>query len=180
MNLNQMNLNHILENSKVQGPGNRYTIWVQGCSIHCKGCINTNTWEFDVGLSINVNTLSQQINKSTNQSLTITGGEPLDQFDSVLELASKVFKFKDIFLCSGYTFDTISTKFNSILSTIDILCCGPFEQDKKCISQWKGSDNQQVISFTERGHKLLDLPIYKREYRINKNTGETLITGFSI
>ena len=175
-----MKLNHIIDNSKVQGPGERYTIWVQGCSIHCKGCINTDTWSFDSGFSISIDELSKKIIESTSSGLTITGGEPLDQFDSILELTSKVFQFKDVFLCSGYPYKTILLRFKEILTKIDILCSGPFDIDKKCVSQWKGSDNQQVIYLTERGSNLLKLPIFKKEYRINKLTGETLITGFSI
>lgn len=174
-----LKLNHIIENSKVQGPGERFTVWVQGCSIHCKNCINVDTWDFSAGYLQDIDSLASQIIKS-NLSLTITGGEPLDQFDSVLDLTKKVFAYKDVFLCSGYSYDIISTKYKEILSSIDFLCSGPFDIDKKCESQWKGSSNQEVIYLTERGSKLFSLPVYKREYRINKHTGETLITGFSI
>lgn len=176
----RLKLNHIIEKSYVQGPGERFTIWVQGCSIHCKDCINTDTWDFDKGNSIELDELLSLILNSTSSGLTITGGEPLDQFESILELATKLFKKKSIFLCSGYTYEKIKKDFKEILSSIDILCSGPFIAEKKCQSQWKGSSNQEVIFLTPLGEQELNLPIKRREYRINKKTGETLITGFSI
>jgi anaerobic ribonucleoside-triphosphate reductase activating protein len=175
-----LRLNYSIEKSKVQGPGERFTVWVQGCSIHCVGCLNTDTWDFFKGELIEVDDIVSKILASPVSGLTITGGEPLDQFPAILDLASKIFNKKNIFLCSGYTFKKISSDFSSILSTIDILCSGPFEIDKKCESQWKGSSNQEVISLTPLGEQLLNLPIFRREYRINKKTGETIVTGFSI
>ena len=176
-----LRVNHILESSKVQGPGDRFTIWVQGCSIHCTSCSNKDTWSFELGQELTVEEVIDRVLKSDSSGLTITGGEPLDQLEAVLELIKGVFEFKDIILCSGYEFGNIRNdkKKCEILNYIDIICSGPFDQDQVCQSQWKGSSNQEVISLTKRGSLLLDLPIYKREYRINKITGETLVTGFS-
>ncbi|MDD5650102.1 MAG: 4Fe-4S single cluster domain-containing protein [Candidatus Nanoarchaeia archaeon] len=175
-----LKLNHIIEKSHVQGPGDRFTIWVQGCSIHCKDCINTDTWDFNAGTSIEIEELASSILKSSSLGLTITGGEPLDQYDSIFALSEMIFGKKSIFLCSGYTFPKIKEKFSKILTTIDMLCSGPFDSEKKCESQWKGSSNQEVIFLTPLGEQQLNLPVYRREYRINKKTGEVLITGFSI
>jgi len=179
----KLKLNHILEHSRVQGPGDRFTIWVQGCSIHCKDCNNSDTWDFNAGSFVDTDDLFPLIIKTTaTTGLTLTGGEPLDQFEAVFELTKKVFLYKDIFLCSGYLFKDIekNSKLKEILKFVDIICAGPFESDKVCQSQWKGSSNQEIIHLTERGKNLLNLPIYKREYRINKITGDTLITGFSM
>jgi anaerobic ribonucleoside-triphosphate reductase activating protein len=176
-----LKVNHILENSKVQGPGERITIWVQGCSIHCSGCNNTDTWDFDKGKNVSINKLIDRVLDSKSSGLTISGGEPLDQLEAILELTKGVFKFKDIFLCSGYEYKNIIDDFakRDILNYIDMLCSGPFDQSKVCQSEWKGSRNQEVIYFTNRGKDLLKLPVFRREYRINKKTGTTLITGFS-
>lgn len=176
----KLRLNHIIEKSYVQGPGERFTIWVQGCSIHCKDCINIDTWDFNAGYFQNVEKLATSILTSTSPGLTITGGEPLDQFNSILKLTKLIFKKKSVFLCSGYSFDKIKKDYGQILSSIDMLCSGPFVVEKKCESQWKGSSNQQVIYLTPLGQQELDLQIYRREYRISKSTGEILITGFSI
>jgi anaerobic ribonucleoside-triphosphate reductase activating protein len=176
----KLRVNHILESSKVQGPGERITIWVQGCSIHCPGCNNKDTWDINGGDEIEVNELLDRVLSSDSAGLTISGGEPLDQLDATLELVKGVFDFKSVFLCSGYTFENIKLNKKEILSYIDILCSGPFDQTQKCQSEWKGSSNQEVIYLTERGKNLLNLPVFKTEYRINKKTGETLVTGFTV
>jgi len=175
-----MNVNYILEHSKVQGPGERFTIWVQGCSIHCQDCHNKDTWDSAPKQTIDINTLSKQIINSNCQGLTITGGEPLDQLEEIVALTQIIFPIKNIFLCSGYSFETIKNSKKQILNSIDILCSGPFDNSKKCVSCWKGSENQEVIYLTERGKSLISLPIYKKEYRINKKTGKLLVTGFSV
>lgn len=171
--------NFIVESSKVQGPGNRFTVWVQGCSIHCKGCRNTDTWDSKAGTETDIDTLVSRILKANVDGVTISGGEPLDQFEAVLELTQKVFPYLNVFLCSGYSYEHIVKNFRAIFDSVDLLCSGPFENDKVCESQWKGSSNQIVNYFTERGEKLLDLPVYRKEFRINKHTGATIITGFS-
>jgi anaerobic ribonucleoside-triphosphate reductase activating protein len=89
-----MQINHVMRSSVVNGPGKRYTIWVQGCSIHCKGCINPDTWDQKAGTKIDIDTLVQDI-QSLNGSIdgiTLTGGEPLDQIDGLLQFLPKVFK----------------------------------------------------------------------------------------
>ena len=141
-----LKVNHILDSSSVQGPGKRFTVWVQGCSLHCHGCQNTDTW---------------------------------DQFKSTLELVQKTIKFKNIFLCTGYKFNLIigHDVFHEILDYVDIICSGPFDESKICRSKWKGSDNQEVRYITDRGKELLKLPVYKTEYRIDKTTGNTLVTA---
>src|SRR5271157_1594612 len=176
----KLKANHILESSKVQGPGERMIIWVQGCSIHCPGCNNKDTWAIDGGEETEVKELIDRVLVSKSEGLTISGGEPLDQLDPVLELVKGVFSFKNVFLCSGYTFQNIKLNKKQILSFIDIICSGPFDQTQKCQSEWKGSSNQEVIYLTERGKNLLNLPVFRTEYRINKKTGETLVTGFTV
>jgi anaerobic ribonucleoside-triphosphate reductase activating protein len=176
----KLKINYILEKSKVQGPGNRFTIWVQGCSIRCPGCNNKDTWDFNAGKWVDVDQLSTQIIKSNVDGLTLSGGEPLEQFPAVFRLVKKVFEFKNIFLCSGYLFKYIKSNYKEILDFVDIICAGPFDATKICQSQWKGSENQQVIYLTDRGKTIQNLPIYKKEYRINKRTGEIILTGFSV
>ncbi|MDD5650201.1 MAG: 4Fe-4S single cluster domain-containing protein [Candidatus Nanoarchaeia archaeon] len=177
----KLRTNYILEHSRVQGPGDRYTIWVQGCSIRCQDCNNKDTWDFNSGKFFEVDFLTDNIIKSNVDGVTLTGGEPLDQFESVLKLAKNIFQYKNIFLCSGYYFPIIQTKFKEILNFVDIVCSGPFNSSCICTNaQWKGSDNQQIDYLTKRGELVKTIPINKREYRINKHTGETIITGFSM
>jgi anaerobic ribonucleoside-triphosphate reductase activating protein len=174
-----MKINYILENSFVQGPGNRFTIWVQGCSIHCDGCKNKDTWDFNKGTEYSVLALIEKIKSSKAKGLTLTGGEPLNQYNDVLNLVKQLYLLKNIFLCTGYTLNHVKKHNSEILNYIDIICSGPFEKKQICSGFWKGSANQQVIALTKKGKELLKQQIIKKEFRINKHTGQILTTGFT-
>lgn len=177
-----MRINRILQNSKSNGPLSRYTIWVQGCSIRCKGCGNTDTWNPSIGKEKTVEEIIDDFKFSGAEGLTLTGGEPLDQYPDILKLAKKMFPITSVMLCSGREYDVILREFPEILEYIDILVSGSFIQeqhDDKLL--WKGSANQKLHFLTDRGK---DLSLVDNnniaEIRINKKTGEYIITGFSI
>jgi anaerobic ribonucleoside-triphosphate reductase activating protein len=111
--------------------------------------------------------------------ITITGGEPLDQFEPVYEFCSKLFgKKMSIFLTTGYTFDQIYYKDQmDILSVLDIICVGPFQKNNVCEGSWKGSKNQIVSYFTVLGKEQSALPVIPKEIIIDK-LGSVLTTGF--
>lgn len=175
-----MRINKIIKNSKVNGPGTRYTIWVQGCSIQCKGCLNKDTWSFEEGFSRTTSELLADINKQEIDGITLTGGEPLDQFEEVIDFLKST--KHDIFLTTGYTLEKIKKEKSEILNYIDILVTGPFvESLTDNTSNWRGSTNQKISFLTKRSKKFLHyIPNYKTEIKINKKTGETIITGFTI
>lgn len=179
-----MRINKIIKDSRVNGPGRRYTIWVQGCSIHCEGCSNKDTWDSTKGEVWTTQQLLTDIAIAKPEGITLTGGEPLDQFDEVLEFLKfiKDHTFYNVFLTSGYTFEQIQKTKYEILSYIDILISGPFVQSLLDQSgQWRGSTNQIVHFLTERSKKFIDFDKkFKTEIRINKKTHETIVDGFMI
>jgi anaerobic ribonucleoside-triphosphate reductase activating protein len=172
-------LSYIAPISTANGPGARYTLWVQGCSIHCPGCHNKDTWDPAKGFSTSVDALIKDIQTIDGlDGITITGGEPLDQYEAVYELCSSLFRKKSIFLTTGYTFEQVYYKQKfKIMSVLDIVCVGPFERDKICNGGWRGSENQDVMSFTELGDQQLLLPEVSKEIIVNKS-GSILTTGF--
>jgi anaerobic ribonucleoside-triphosphate reductase activating protein len=177
-----MQINRILTNNKVNGPGSRYIIWVQGCSIHCDGCGNTDTWDFSKGEKLETQQIVSDIEKYTVDGITLTGGEPLDQYDEVLNFLKIVFPKYNIFLTSGYTFEQIQKDKSEILEYIDILVSGPFKKDLlDSTSEWRGSTNQIVHYLTERSKQFQN---YKKEFvseiRINKKTHLMIRDGFSL
>lgn len=175
-----MRINYIMKRSKAQGPGIRYTVWVQGCSIRCKGCSNTDTWDFSGGYEKSTeNIISEVIKDHDLDGVTITGGEPLDQYKNTLELCKKLSAFKSIFLTTGYTEKQIYKKgYSDILNHIDIICMGPFEEDKICKREWRGSSNQIIKFITTLGKKQSKMEIVPKEIRIG-DEGETIETGFT-
>ena len=106
------------------GTGFRVTLWVAGCSHHCRGCHNPESWDYNQGKSLREvrKDLFDKLDKSYIQGLTLSGGDPLAQSrKSLLELyfllrrIKKKFPNKDIWIYSGYTHEEIlQDKFKNI------------------------------------------------------------------
>lgn len=138
------------------GEGVRVSLFVQGCSFHCKNCFNPETWNFNDGkdfTTVEVDKIIKLCNKDYIAGLSILGGEPLhpNNIESVSMLC-EYFKFKypnkTIWLWSGFRYEDILNRENNydILNLIDILVDGQFETDKKDLNlKWRGSSNQRVI-----------------------------------
>lgn len=189
-----MRVNYILPRSEANGPGTRFTIWVQGCSIHCPGCSNTDAWSFEKGENISVKSLAYNIlTTSEIDGVTITGGEPLDQLEETIALCRILFGKISVFVTTGYTKDYIDNalylekrsaglfdlRYSEILKITDILCTGPFDKDLICSGEWKGSSNQEIHYLTAMGKTQSRIPVTLKEFFI-KPDGQTLETGFTI
>lgn len=178
-----MKINNIIKNSKVNGPGTRYTIWVQGCSIHCDGCLNQDTWDFNSGKEISAKELMKDVEQLKIDGISITGGEPLDQYKKVIEFLKLVYPKYNILLTTGYTLNEIEQRrLKEILDYIDILITGPFVQELIDTSdKWRGSTNQKISFLTERSKQFKNyISKYRTEIKINKKTGEVIVDGFYI
>jgi Pyruvate-formate lyase-activating enzyme len=183
--MSKLRVNYIGKHLHAQGPGTRYTIWVQGCSIHCLGCSNVDTWDPAGGTEYDVQELVKDILTTEGiDGVTITGGEPLDQFDAVYELCTSLFNRICIFLTTGYPVDytgsSVGIPFDhEIFDLVDIICTGPFVQTKICKDGWRGSSNQKVIFLTDLGRSQKNMPSAYKEVIISPN-GDALETGFHI
>jgi anaerobic ribonucleoside-triphosphate reductase activating protein len=176
--MKSLQINHIEKKLHAQGPGIRYTIWTQGCSIRCPGCSNTDTWSFNRGFKYSTDSLVKEILDIDGlDGITITGGEPLDQYDAVLGLCESLFNKICIFLTTGYEF--IRREHFDIISFLDILCLGPFQADNICKDGWRGSSNQRVVFLTDRGKKQKEMPLIYKEIIVSPK-GDALETGFHI
>ena len=135
------------------GPGVRVSIFFQGCSFHCKGCFNSETWDFNGGKEFGdeqINNILELANNDYITGLSILGGEPMHpkNIESSLKLA-KAFKEKypnkTIWAWSGYLFDEY-LKDKEIVNYLDVLVDGQFVEEKKNPTlKWRGSSNQRVI-----------------------------------
>lgn len=150
-----MNYNIIRKMDITNGKGIGISVFVQGCNIHCKGCFNSETWDFSKGKQWSNKEVEKvlEYSKASHISrLSILGGEPLDEknFKEVLNLCikfKKTFPNKDIWLYSGYDFLNIYNSFRKdILVYIDYLIAGPFVLELQDFTyKWAGSTNQQRI-----------------------------------
>ena len=148
-----MRYNKIRKMDISNGPGVRVSIFFQGCDFHCKGCFNTETWDFNGGKEFNdevINHILDLCNNEVISGLSILGGEPLNPKNiEGTTLLAKIFKEhypnKTIWLWSGYFFDDY-VKDKEIVNYIDVLIDGQFKIELSSpLLKYKGSSNQRVI-----------------------------------
>ena len=138
------------------GLGCRVTLWVSGCTHHCKQCHNRKTWSFSSGKVYNgkvEEVLFNEIDRPYIKGLTLSGGDPLDSPDGVLELLQhfreRFGNTKDVWIYTGYTYEkllTMGEDYTNFLKYIDILVDGPFLIKEKSFDvKFRGSKNQRLI-----------------------------------
>ena len=147
-----MRYNKIRKMDISNGPGIRVSIFMQGCSFHCKDCFNSETWDFKAGKEFNdevINKVLDLASLSHIVGLSILGGEPMhpNNREGTIKLAKafkKRYPNKDIWVWSGYLFDEL--KDIEGLSYIDTLVDGRFVLEKANPTlKFRGSSNQRVI-----------------------------------
>lgn len=126
------------------GPGIRSVVYVQGCLRRCYNCHNPETWDLAAGKEYNVLDLVQLIHKNTpTRRITISGGEPLLQLESVQNLIERLNGLKyDIALYTGMEYSEIP---KTVISGINYIKCGPYIDSLKTTTHYYGSDNQHFI-----------------------------------
>jgi anaerobic ribonucleoside-triphosphate reductase activating protein len=142
------------------GPGIRVSLFVSGCTHHCKGCFNPETWSFSYGMAYTGDTQKEilaGLSKSYIRGLSLLGGEPFEpeNQETVLGLVHAVreqFPEKTVWCYSGYTLeqDILSGRLGQtaleLLKELDVLVDGEFkEQEKNPDLRFRGSENQRLI-----------------------------------
>lgn len=147
-----MNYQKISHSDVSNGSGVGMVLWVSGCTQHCFGCHNPETWDFNSGIPYTPEIETEIINSLKPDyisRLTLSGGHPLEaeNIETVFDLCKKVksiYPNKKIWLYTGYTWENINGL--PILKYVDVLVDGKFVQDLRDITlKWKGSSNQRVI-----------------------------------
>lgn len=145
----------------VLGPGRRIGLWLQGCSIGCKGCVSQDTWAPDPSRAIAVPDLIRWCQQTTGRELdgiTISGGEPFDQPDGLRALLGALRAWRreagldfDILSYSGYPLKTLQRKYPEILKLLDAVIPEPYIDGLPLGHVWRGSDNQTLVPLSTRG-----------------------------
>lgn len=149
------------------GPGVRVVLFVSGCTHHCKGCFQPQTWDFNYGEEYTAETEQELIDALVPDfidGLTLLGGEPFEPENqkvliTLLRRLRKELPQKTVWAFSGYTFEELTGKKESrarceatdeMLSLVDVLVDGEFQLDKRNISlQFRGSENQRLIDLPQ-------------------------------
>ena len=144
------------------GLGVRVSLFVSGCNHHCKGCFNEDAWNFNYGKEFTEETIEEIINDLDNpyiSGLSLLGGEPLEYENQkgilpLVKRVKEVYPDKNIWCYTGFTFDRdvingMCNKWDEtkeLVSYIDVIVDGKFEEDKKSLSlKFRGSKNQRII-----------------------------------
>ncbi|MBE6872921.1 anaerobic ribonucleoside-triphosphate reductase activating protein [Ruminococcus sp.] len=147
----------LAEESIVDGPGFRYTIFTQGCPHNCKGCHNPQTHDPNGGRLDDTDRIFEQIIKDPLlDGVTFSGGEPFCQCKPLVCLAKKIRSFNErklgIISYTGYTFEQLMKRSETdpdckeLLSLLDYLVDGRYEEDKRSLElKFRGSSNQRFI-----------------------------------
>ena len=144
------------------GPGVRVSLFVSGCTHHCKGCFNEVAWDFDYGQPFTQQTIDQileMMQPGYIKGITLLGGEPFEPQNQpalvdLLRQIKAAYPEKTVWAFSGYLFDkdilpgklgdpAVTTEF---IKYIDVLVDGRFVLEKKNLSlRFRGSSNQRII-----------------------------------
>ena len=176
----KLKIHSFVNSSFVNGPGNRFVLWTQGCTKKCKNCFNPLTWDKN-GKEYSVLELFEIIKRSNVDGITLTGGDPLEQPDellSLLLLLEGLNLSKGIILFTGFTIEEIERIGNSTLEClryVDLLIDGRYIDELYINDGLRGSSNQNFYYFSD---KLKEEEIkIDHEIEIGFNNG-LFVTGF--
>ena len=148
--MSELRISGIVPESIVDGPGIRYTVFVQGCPHHCEGCHNPQTHDFEGGRLVDIADIINEIQRNPLLSgATFSGGEPFCQPEVLFELGKAIKETGLNLVCySGYTFEELLVlpAIKELLSLTDILIDGKFVlKEKSLMLKFRGSKNQRII-----------------------------------
>ena len=139
----------IIEDTMVDGPGFRTSIYCAGCRHKCPGCHNPQSWDFSGGKDMSTEELMRIIVADPYANVTFSGGDPMYQAAGFAELARAIHRRtnKDIWCFTGFRFeDLIQHDQRELLEQLDVLVDGPYVaslRDPDLL--FRGSSNQRII-----------------------------------
>ena len=160
-----MNYGAIKKCDIANGVGVRTVLFVSGCTHHCKGCFQPETWNFDYGEKYTKETedeIIESLRPDYVVGITLLGGEPFEpenqrELVKLLRRIKKELPQKTVWSFSGYTYEELTGDSravcevtNEMLSMLDVLVDGEFVEAKRNISlRFRGSENQRLIDMNK-------------------------------
>jgi len=149
-----MKIAGLIHDSIVDGPGLRYVVFTQGCTLRCEGCHNPETWDPKGGSEISIEEIVNDLmSNPLTDGLTLSGGEPFEQAADCAGLAAIARKNGlNVWIFSGRSFEELldisvsDSDIMTLMTQTDVLVDGRFIKSERTLSQkWCGSRNQRVI-----------------------------------
>lgn len=161
-----MNYGAVKKTDIANGTGVRVSLFVSGCTHHCRGCFQPETWDFSYGEPYTQETeqeIIEALNHDYIKGLTLLGGEPFEPENQrellhLLRRVRETLPQKDVWCYTGYTYEddllgdgrASCEVTEEMLSMIDVLVDGEFHEAEKNISlRFRGSENQRLIDLRE-------------------------------
>lgn len=148
-----MRIYGLVQDSIVDGPGFRFSCFVQGCPHHCPGCHNPDSHDYNGGTEMTTDeVIAQMLSNPLTDGLTLTGGEPFAQAEDCLTIARAAHENGlNVWSYSGWTFEKLLNEGTqgqkALLRELDVLVDGPFMIEERSLTlNWRGSRNQRVIN----------------------------------
>jgi anaerobic ribonucleoside-triphosphate reductase activating protein len=178
-----INIHSLIKNSRVNGPGERFVIWTQGCRKGCKNCYNPETWSHYKNNLITIEEIIEEIKNSSATGVTISGGDPFEQPEELFYLLTKIKQLSlsdGVIVFSGYTIEEIRVReeLRKSLDYIDVLIDGLYIDEKRISSGLAGSSNQEFHFLTDKISR--DNILIDQEVEIHLLGDLIQLTGFPL
>ncbi len=154
----RLNVAAVVHGSRVNGPGLRAVVWVQGCTVGCAGCFNPETHAHKAQRLVDPVELARSLVELPGlDGITLSGGEPFEQAAACSQFAETVRSSgQNLMVFSGYPYKLLASspvaEVQRLLRTIDLLVAGPYIAARAISpSSWRSSSNQELQVLTERG-----------------------------
>lgn len=174
-------IGHTLDSSEIYGPGLRAVLWVQGCSLACEGCWNTQYWSPSAGSTSTTEELLEHWKTISGlEGVTLLGGEPLQQADAVLALTQGAQDLGlSVFLYTGYEPEEFTSVMRACFDMCDIVVTGRYVHALRNTNlRWRGSTNQVVHYPTPRYQSLQFEEQHEVEVHLSSE-GELAVYGYA-
>ena len=179
----------ISDDTEAEGPGRRWALWVQGCTIRCPGCCNPEMFGNDGGSETTIEALVDGMRAAKAkgvEGISVLGGEPFEQASGVAAVARAARALGlTVMVYSGYRLDELRNRDDAaeLLAEIDLLVDGRYDRDRPeppppVGRRWLGSTNQTMYYLTDAYHA--DDPRMREantvEFHLSK--GQLLVNGW--
>lgn len=182
----QLRVAQTIPDTEAEGPGRRFALWVQGCSLRCPGCCNPEMFAADRGGALTTpEALAERIAAVPDlEGISVLGGEPFEQPEALAALCGLVkASGRTVMIYTGFTLAELHAKqsphVEALLATVDLLVDGRYDRTQPEASRrWIGSSNQ-VMHFMSARYTPID-PRFSTsntvEFRFQN--GQLLINGW--
>jgi anaerobic ribonucleoside-triphosphate reductase activating protein len=174
-----LNVARWIARSRVNGPGERFVLWLQGCSLRCPGCWNADTWSHAPRRMMTTLEVLALIGDDV-EGVTLTGGEPFEQADALVPLLDAVrARGLSVMVFTGHELDELTRDAATAMrDRCDVLVSGRYVATQRSLDlAWRGSSNQQVHFLTGR-YDARDMPASSEAEVHLAPDGSLQITGF--